>query len=44
MMLFGGFITPDGSGIIQLMIAVTMIRLYLLGYVLVRHNEKKHGK
>ena len=43
MILFGGFITPDGSGITQLMIALTMISLYLLGYLLVRHHEKKYG-
>ncbi len=30
--LFGGLITPDGSGITQLMVAIPMMILYVIGY------------
>jgi len=47
MVLFGGIITPDGSGITQLMIAFPMLGLYFIGYLfsLWAYNKKeKEGK
>jgi sec-independent protein translocase protein TatC len=42
--IFGGVITPDGSGITQLMIAVPMLGLYFCGYAAVRIKEKGNKK
>ncbi len=39
MILFGGIITPDGSGITQLMIAIPMLGLYFIGYFAGRSHE-----
>jgi sec-independent protein translocase protein TatC len=32
--LFGGLITPDGSGITQMMVAIPMMILYFIGYII----------
>ena len=41
MIIFGGVITPDGSGITQLMIAFPMLGLYFIGYMVSRYVDKK---
>lgn len=43
MIIFGGIITPDGSGITQLMIAIPMLGLYFIGYLAGRSFEKKQN-
>jgi sec-independent protein translocase protein TatC len=51
--LFGGLITPDGSGITQLMVAIPMMVLYVIGYIISvqigkkmkrRYNSPSHNK
>jgi sec-independent protein translocase protein TatC len=42
--LFGGLITPDGSGITQLMVAIPMMFLYLIGYIISLRIDKKMGR
>jgi sec-independent protein translocase protein TatC len=46
MIIFGGVITPDGSGITQLMIAVPMMGLYFMGYtaIVLKERKKKREK
>lgn len=44
MILFGGLITPDGSGITQMMIAVPMLFLYFMGYLSVVWWERRQRK
>jgi sec-independent protein translocase protein TatC len=39
--LFGGLITPDGSGITQLMVAIPMMVLYVIGYLISKRIGKK---
>jgi sec-independent protein translocase protein TatC len=38
--LFGGVITPDGSGITQMMVAIPMLILYTIGYFLSKRMRK----
>jgi sec-independent protein translocase protein TatC len=42
--LFGGLITPDGSGITQIMVAIPMMVLYLFGYIISIRIEKKRNQ
>jgi sec-independent protein translocase protein TatC len=44
MIIFAAVITPDGSGITQMMIAVPMLGLYFLGYLIARHTYNKQQK
>ena len=39
-LLFGGLITPDGSGITQLMVAIPMMILYAIGYFVSKRMRK----
>lgn len=39
-LLFGGVITPDGSGITQLMVAIPMMVLYAIGYLVSKRMRK----
>lgn len=39
-LLFGGVITPDGSGITQLMVAIPMMILYAIGYLVSKRMRK----
>ncbi len=39
--LFGGLITPDGSGITQLMVAIPMMILYAIGYLVSKRMVSK---
>jgi len=43
MILFGAVITPDGSGITQLMIAFPMLGLYFFGYIISNYAYKKQN-
>ena len=40
MVIFGAFVTPDGSGITQLMVAAPMMVLYVIGYLVSRRVQK----
>ncbi len=40
MVIFGAVITPDGSGITQLMVALPMMLLYVIGYFISRYMQK----
>ena len=44
MIIIGGFITPDASGITQMMVAVPMMILYTIGYFISSHIYKKKEK
>ena len=39
--LFGGLITPDGSGITQMMVAIPMLILYAVGYFVSKRMAKR---
>lgn len=41
MIIFGAFITPDGSGITQIIVAAPMMLLYVIGYLLSKHKVNK---
>ena len=41
MILFAGVITPDGSGITQLLIAFPMLGLYYVGYIVSKYTHSK---
>ncbi len=43
MILFAGIITPDGSGITQILIAFPMLGLYFVGYVVSLYSHKKES-
>ena len=40
MVIFGAVITPDGSGITQLIVAMPMMLLYVIGYLIARYIQK----
>jgi sec-independent protein translocase protein TatC len=40
MVIFGAVITPDGSGITQLIVAMPMMLLYIIGYFISRYMQK----
>ena len=43
MIVIGGFITPDASGITQMMVAFPMMFLYLIGYVISKRMYDKNN-
>lgn len=38
---FGAFITPDGSGVTMMLVALPMLGLYLIGYVAARYVQNR---
>lgn len=40
MVIFGAIVTPDGSGITQLIVALPMMLLYIIGYFISKHMQK----
>jgi sec-independent protein translocase protein TatC len=40
MVIFGAIVTPDGSGITQLIVAMPMMVLYVIGYVISKRVQK----
>jgi len=40
MVIFGAVVTPDGSGITQLIVALPMMLLYVIGYFISKHIQK----
>ncbi|UCE36689.1 MAG: twin-arginine translocase subunit TatC [Thermoplasmata archaeon] len=40
MVIFGAIVTPDGSGITQLIVAIPMMLLYVIGYLIAKRLQK----
>jgi sec-independent protein translocase protein TatC len=40
MVIFGAFVTPDGSGITQIIVALPMMVLYVIGYLIAKRMQK----
>jgi sec-independent protein translocase protein TatC len=40
MVIFGAIVTPDGSGITQLIVAFPMMLLYVIGYFIAKRMQK----
>ena len=42
--VFGAVITPDGSGVTMMLVAVPMLFLYVGGYVAINRRERRRSR